>query len=428
MILGLSRWGTNIGSSPLFLTDVLIFLGLCNWFIFNLRTTPPVGEEKRVGSPTLSFTLLFGFVIFRSLFSLENGPLLDWIRDAAPFFYAFLAFVSSNSARRATQEARKRTAQVFMVALTFHLLWVIGITLTESRGFNSPLGAAPLFEMRPDIDGAILGIGAGMFLMKGLREQKRLLPLLAVSASVACVLLNNSRAALVSAALSITIAFLLHYVTTKENRTKRARLQLIIPVAVVALLVVLPLTAPGQRVLATIDKSQAHSEGQINALGTERARQLVWSQVVTWTNEDPARLLFGSGFGNDFLTQSGTLQFLEGTTYDNVRSPHNWFIGIYARMGLIGIALTISILFGLVLIVFRNRRAIADDPLLSVSTLIVVAILPVATLGVVLEAPFGAVPFWWAAGIIYASRASRGAETHFRIPSTATNDFVPLSQ
>jgi O-antigen ligase len=110
--------------------------------------------------------------------------------------------------------------------------------------------------------------------------------------------------------------------------------------------------------------------------------------------------MVGSGFGNDFLEESGTKAFLEGTTYNNVRSPHNWFVGIYARMGVIGLGLIAAVVVQLVFIMWRNRVRIGSDPLLSMCALIILSILPVATLGVVLEAPFGAVPFFWAAGIL----------------------------
>jgi O-antigen ligase len=124
--------------------------------------------------------------------------------------------------------------------------------------------------------------------------------------------------------------------------------------------------------------------------------------VIDWTNEEPVRQLVGSGFGNDFLAESGTKAFLEGTTYTNVRSPHNWFVGIYARMGLVGLALALAVIGQAGWAVWKNRRRIGADPVLAISALVIASILPVASLGVVLEAPFGAVPFFWALGVIHA--------------------------
>ena len=53
------------------------------------------------------------------------------------------------------------------------------------------------------------------------------------------------------------------------------------------------------------------------------------------------------------------------------------------------------------------RRRIAEDELLTFAALLIIAFISVASLGVVLEAPFGAVPFWWAAGLILALAPDR---------------------
>lgn len=408
LILACGRWGSNLGNSPIFLTDILILLGLIGWFIASAKQGPrEFSGWVPSRRPGVVFVIFFVFVCFRVAFSISNGPVLDWIRDAAPFLYGFLAFVSAVTLARSSPQARARTIKVFWWALSFHLLWMIGVTITGFTGLQTPIGEAPIFEVRPDIDAAILGVGAGMYLLHLFTTKKRFWAIAAFSASIACVLLMNSRAALLSLGVSLVLAFAIRYSTTPGRSSARTAMQLIVPVLVIVALVVLPTTAPGQRILATIDRSQASTDGQRNAQGTERARQLVWARVVEWTNEDTARQLVGSGFGNDFLTQSGTVQYLEGSTYDNVRSPHNWFIGIYARMGIVGLVLALLVCLQLVLLIIRNRKMLGDSPLLAVSGLIVVGFLPVATLGVVLEAPFGAVPFWWAAGVIFTLRKRR---------------------
>jgi len=423
LVLGASRWGTNLGSSPLFLTDVLILLGLIGWFLATMtQGSRPLTGYVPQRRPSTLFVFLFAFVVIRALTSVSNGPLLDWIRDAAPFLYGFLAFVAAHSFARAPAEVRAKTMRVFWYALVFHLVWMIFVTLTGTRGFATPLGSAGIFEMRPDIDAALLGVGAGIFLLRAFREPKKFWPIFATISSVACVLLMNSRAALISVALSLGLAYLLHYSTTRGKTMIRSFMQLAVPIVLLFGLISLPLTAPGQRILATIDRSQTGTVGQVNAQGTERARQLVWSGVVEWTNKEGSRQLFGSGFGNDFLTESGTLQYLEGTTYENVRSPHNWFVGVYARMGLVGLALAVAVCAQLLVTILRHRKRIAADPLLSLTALITVAILPVATLGVVLESPFGAVPFWWAAGILFTLRKAGTLDLGSKSLLSSAND------
>jgi len=75
-------------------------------------------------------------------------------------------------------------------------------------------------------------------------------------------------------------------------------------------------------------------------------------------------------------------------------------VGSFARLGLVGLMLLVSLVLRVLRQIVRHRRRIASDELLVCASLLVVAILVVASLGVVLEAPFGSVPFWWAAGIL----------------------------
>ena len=104
---------------------------------------------------------------------------------------------------------------------------------------------------------------------------------------------------------------------------------------------------------------------------------------------------------------------LEGTDYAGVRSPHDYFIGTFARLGFIGLGFIIAVMAQLARRMVRFRRRIAEDELTDLLGLAYRrAVVPVASLaGVVLEAPFGAVPFWWAAGLILALAPYRPDET-----------------
>ncbi len=90
------------------------------------------------------------------------------------------------------------------------------------------------------------------------------------------------------------------------------------------------------------------------------------------------RALFGAGMGVDFLAESGTLHYLEGTDYKGVRSPHDYFIGSFARLGFIGLGLIVAIIAQLARRMIRFRRRIAEDELLTFAALLVIAMIPVA--------------------------------------------------
>ncbi|MGU3409099.1 O-antigen ligase family protein [Microbacterium sp. M1A1_1b] len=395
---------------------MLLFLGIAQWFVSRqrqgLQLRDPLITRDR---PGMLVNLFFGYVLIRSVLALtQDVSLTDWLRDSAPFFYIFLAYVSAASIARSTRDGRARTARLFLVALCFHLAWATFSIFTGFAGIPLPGGSAGVFQIRPDVDMAILGIGAGTFLLRAFRNKTRFLSIVAILISLVDVFSLQSRAGLISVVVSMLVAYLIFYVSTPPTSGRRLFSQMLVPVGIGVLLVVLPQTGPGQRIIATIDASSASTSAQLSARGTENARRLVWTQVISWTDDTPQRQLFGSGFGNDFLTQSGTLSYLEGTTYDNVRSPHNWFIGIYARMGIVGLLLAAAVVLSLVVTVFRRLRIAAEDDVVATSAMMVVAILPVASLGVVLEAPFGAVPFWWAAGVLLAVGPRRDDSTRGR--------------
>jgi O-antigen ligase len=403
-VLAFSRWGTNIGISPLFITDVLIGFSVVNLVLTNsTKGVRPVTGWVPRSAPTLLFSVFMAFVVLRFLFSLSNGPLLDWVRDAVPFLYGFLAFLAARSLATSDSSTRAATVRLFWWAINTHLVWCAFVVLSgTAEGFRVPLPifVVPFFEVRPDIDAALVAVAVGMLLRNILLKRHVVWSTAGLALGIVTVLNLGTRAGLISVALALAAAFVLTFASTDQKHPRRTAMIFAIPFIVAIAVTVLPATTPGQRLIATIDPSQAFSAAQQSAQGTQRARELTWSTVVDWTNEEPVRQIIGSGFGNDFLAESGTKAFLEGTTYTNVRSPHNWFVGIYARMGTIGLVLTLGVIVQVAWIVWTNRRRIGEEPLLSMAVLIMVAILPVATLGVVLESPFGAVPFFWAMGTI----------------------------
>lgn len=401
-LLATSRWGSNIGAAPLFITDLLIALPVFQ--ILSKDSSKP--EPPRDGWATRSvpgvfFGLFVTYVVVRMVTAIGNGPIVVWARDGVPYLYAFLACISAYSLARSTESNRSRTSELLWKALLVHLGWSATVTLAGiHQSIQPPLFGAPPFQIRPDIDAALLAVTAAVAARRWMLRQHRGWSAMVALLAIATVLNLGTRAGF----LSLVAALALTVFVTYAGSTSRARTTIVLslPILMVAAAIVLVTTTPGQRLIATIDPSQASTEAQYNAQGTQRARQLVWGGIVEWVGQENDRFFFGSGFGNDFLAESGTLDYLQGTTYTGVRSPHNWFVGTYARLGLIGVILLAGALLQLLKTVMSARRRVASDDLLFTCAVLVVAFLPIATLGVVLEAPFGAVPFWWAAGAVYA--------------------------
>lgn len=410
-ILAFSRWGTNLGYAPLFISDVLIAASVVHLVATSaIKGTPPK-SKLLIGRPSLLFSCFFTYFIVRFVLSLGSSPLLDWVRDGMPFVYGALAFLSGYSLARSSHRARQNTLWLFKASLIVHLLWVALVSaLDAGQGFDvlGPMGQAPLFHVRPDIDVAFIAVAAGLSL-RSLAAGRRKIVHISVLALATFVVLGwtSTRAGQLSLLLCVLFAWIAAYVTWKHLSTRRAVLTIAAIVLGGSFMLIFPQTEVGERMMATIAPHASGAEQQASALGTQRARELTWTGVMEWTNEENLRTLFGVGFGPDFLHESGTLHYLEGTTYENVRSPHNWFVGIYARLGAVGAALVVAWVIQMLHLIVRYIRPITQNELYFACSLIFLALLPVATFGVVLEAPFGAIPFFWAAGILMAIRPQK---------------------
>ena len=412
LTLGLSRWGTNIGYSPLYITDVIIGLSLVHWLVSTrIKGSQPRSGWVPFGVPTVLFQMFFAYMTVRFLFAIGNGPIILWLRDGIPFLYGIMAFVAVRSLATSEASTRERTARVFWWAMGVHLVWTSLVHFTGTgSGFTIPGFSDSVFQVRPDIDSAIIAITVGMCLRQILLSRHKFWAFLGLLVGLSTVFTLGTRAGLISVFVALALSFYVTYMATHTPSKRRVAMVLSVPALLIILAIIVPTTTPGQRLIATVDPSQSGTSAQQNAQGTQRAREMVWSAMIEWTNEDTARQLFGSGFGNNILDQAGVTRLLEGTTYTDVRSPHNWFVGIYARMGTIGLALAAGWVLQLMMLILRHRQRIGDDPLFAISALTIVSILPVASLGVVLEAPFGAVPFFWAAGIIMSLGWKRSSE------------------
>jgi hypothetical protein len=151
--------------------------------------------------------------------------------------------------------------------------------------------------------------------------------------------------------------------------------------------------------------------------------------VTRYVLSDARRTATGVGFGPDFVTDSGTSFALEGTEYEDVRSPHNYLVGTLARLGVFGALLAGSVMVaaaGLGLRVLRSR----PDTVSVLAALLVLALPVPALLGVILESPFGAIPYFWAVGHLARHLQDRRHEESAGdvLPVPAVGALEPVAQ
>lgn len=403
MLFG-TKWGAYVGYAPIFLTDLLIVAALAfRVFGNDSRTRPRQIISGTRASPGPLIALFLGYMAFRSVLT-PHVFTMDWIRDLMPFLYAALAFISASAYATSSEPERRKTMRILWWALNGHLAWTLVVRLGVIDPQSMPqFPGAPIhvFETRPDVDMAVLGITAALYLHRVIVRRHRLASLIGLAAVLIASSGFGTRAGLIAVICALGVSYVATLAATRKP-SRRLLWTMATPILIVLALIPVSQTEGGARLLATVGVVSADSATQQSALGTANARELAWTRIIDWTNETPERALFGSGFGNNFLAESDAEALLSGTAYEGVRSPHNWLVGVYARTGLIGVGISTAILLAGIWRLWRNRKILGSSELGILASAGFVAIIPIAMLGVVLESPFGAVPFWWFAGIIFA--------------------------
>jgi len=408
LLLATSRWGSylHIPGLPLFVGDIVIFAAILQALIRWRRGSL---SPRSLLTASRTGMLLGAFLLWAVLRIVTRTAVpMVAVRDFAPYAYAVAAPLTFLSPIRRGDKLRRW----IYTAFTVHALWYLAAT----QGVVDPArtwlvaGGAPLFSTRPDFDAAVFGMALAFACHHVAFGPRPTGPprLLALSAFVAAnglgLALQHSRSGLLAAAVAVSAvvgAWLLRPRSGAAAESKALAIRsAVATAAVVAAAMALMFTVPGRRLVGGLD-------GGSQAGGTSHARRLVLTGVSDWLVDSPVLTTFGVGYGPNVLARSKTLPYLEGTEFKNVRSPHNYLVGTWARLGLIGAALASILLLAAGRLGLRQltRRTNPADVL---AALVVVTIPVVALFGVILESPFGAIPYFWAVGQLCAtSRRSR---------------------
>lgn len=406
-LFAFSRWGSYLGlpSHSIFLTDLLL-IGSLGWTVARYRHSVTLDRTTawRLG-PLL---LLGSWAVLRSL----TGPYdAEAVRDLAPYGYLLVMGVAAVVPVQAA--AWRRSLRVLALASLVHLTWLTAsAVLGDTLVLRMPLlgGVIRVFEVRPDYDGAVVAVLVGCALLQAsvVACQGRLQAsagylVLALGATAVVLLLANRAGLLAVVAAYVVVAAVLAPRLVQLCRAHPRATVVAVVVLVAAAVVVVPQTPIYQRLTGTGRFVQGTPGG------TADARLQAWGKVLQYVDDRPSRVAIGVGTGPDYLKASGASVHYQAVGSKLVRQPHNFALNTYARLGLPG-----ALLLGWLIVTLsavswrtvRSRGSGVDDVGL---VLVWVAMLVTAMLGVVLEAPFGAIPFGWAAGRLLMRGAERRA-------------------
>lgn len=398
-----SRWGSyvSVPRTPLYVGDLVLLVAAAQT-VRQLRSEhvrPAVlGRLVRRADLALQLcTVLLVWTVVRAAVGLPamlTDPLVG-LRDAAPYGYALAALVAFLVPVRADS----RTKAAVYAVLSLHAAWILVGTDIPGWPWGLVLGnSVSIFSPRPDVDSALAGVAIGLTVHDVLLRERVPSARVLVGAAVfavangAVILSLQTRAGLLASVVAVGAVVAVWAIGGRGPSggvTARHR-AVVVGLALVLLGVVVTVSPPGHRLV------EAARGQQSQALGTVQVRERAWTGVVEYITADAARTAVGVGFGPDFIQSSGRAYLLEGTEYADVRSPHNYLLGTFARLGVFGaLVALLALVSGLVL----GLRRLGDlDAPTVLAALLVLTLPTTAMLGVVLESPFGAIPYFWAVG------------------------------
>jgi O-antigen ligase len=336
---------------------------------------------------------------------------LEGLRDVAPYFY--LSLIIPTVLCEIEGKEFNRSFKIIENALKIHVVWVfLKVTFLQQVTFPMVPGSSSgvrFFEIRGDFDPLLCTFSLCIIIFRvvwkvGISK----IDYFVLGMSVFVFFRNESRAALIGSVVTILFVFF---------SDKRKSLKVFAIATLTILLVVIPSFFIAENSLPiglqrlniltqNLGDSQSTSTDS-GAAGTALARLNTWQKLLDYSFESKQRAFFGVGPGENFMITGGAANLLinnYGTGNLNPRAPHNFWLNTLLRFGLLGLVI-ILVLAGKITLASRNQKRILNhpqeetSPLQYLSSIFTVGIMCSATLGVILESPFGAIPFAWFAGL-----------------------------
>lgn len=398
--LSVGRGFAYVGLGPIFVGE--ISLGVA----FLVAATSK--NQRRAIVPVVAAIVFVIFGLMRTLPFLGEFGLLA-IRDAALYYYILFGVLLYFSL---TESEVRSGLRIIGEAIPFYMAWSfiqLGNDITGMLPAIQWPGAPVGFWVTKPGDRAVVLAAIAAYVLLGLPKLlgvRRQLPSMVFWSSwigFAAVAAIGARGGLL--ALAIALGVVIAY-----RRSKEMLRMFLIGVAV---LIVIVAWNPSIQVgsyrelsveqftanITSIFQPSTENSGSVNQNRDWRLE--FWTSIVNDTTQGEHRL-FGMGYGVNLATLSG---FQINSEHD-LRSPHNIFVTVLGRMGMVGLAAWVWLLASFCFVLHRassRLRKAGDETAAAVMVFglsFTSAVLMNATFDVYLEGPQGAIPFWCAFGVI----------------------------
>jgi hypothetical protein len=428
---------TYLGIPPLYWGEATLALGLL--FIAPRIKGTIFLERTRALTTVIALFMTLGAVL--TVISLPRWR-MDALRDAAIWYYGLFYFVGLGLAAHAG--IANRAWYLLRLFWICALVWnttdlLTGRALSQS-GPVVPGRGVPLFFNSTHEAGQNLALGALIVLctvtLKHRPLLRSILGLIAVT-GLAVFAIQEGRGMRLGIASGIAVVLIL---TLAPSGMPHFNIRLWKLAAIAIPLLVMVAVAMPQRVVKVAHLDRFAEADPADPEGTAGWRLIWWQRIYDEVmRRNPA---FGLGFGESLhvyhpLLEASTDEFM-------VRSPHNFNVTIFARMGVTGAILWAAILVvGIGSLAGKVWRGSVDGHVytperrdeLTFWVLMLVCTVVNSSFGVLMEGPVLGIWFWFALGFASARSLNAGVDLRrrmaglrrrrmFRLPYTTVQPAV----
>lgn len=399
-----SKWGTylKIPSIPIYICDLLLATG-CAGIVMSRKlqhnnSINQAGNRGNLRMAIWGFVLWF-IVMLQVIFRNFDSSLE--LRDSAPLIYAMAVPFYIRSINNIGIEKVKR---LVTSGLFIHTMWIFLVSNGYLIEFYVPFLEVPVLRGRADFDAGLCASAATLNLFQILNKKNMFSSFALFLINTYIVFSVGNRAAGIG--LMLSIFWLAYKGNTLIFNKAFFRLRLVI---LVASFLLASLYAGrivyGPRFLFTrfnFINFMVNREG-IMQDSTADARLQAWELLLAHSRRTFDSFLFGYGPGSSALYDSGAVGFLSGSM--DVRAPHNIFLFILLHFGFIcAIIWSLPIITILVKLVWSKPKQSLAGEVIVLYTSLAITLFSLSVFGVNMEAPFGALVFYFSISWFLVSR------------------------
>ncbi len=355
----------HVPGTPMYVGELVLLVGVLGFLSATGYLRVAVRDDPILA--LLGAYFLWGFIRF--LPGLRTYG-INAVRDFALVYYCLFAFAIAAALQQSPDILEHLIVQLKRFT-PWLLAWlpiavILGRSSTSTHGPYVPFSDVSIVTHKAGdaAIAAVVALGALWFFPSGRSARSRGLWSV-VALIVFALVTTQNRGGLLSAVAGITVGLAFF----------RDRMKLIVRAVAAGVLLILIGTLLSLQIAgSSASQGRAFSTSQLfssvasitgaqvsgsNLNGTVQGRTLLWTETIDKVVSDD-KLVSGYGFGVNLAYLAGGAQASGSSASDQLRSPHNSYLDILARMGVIGASLWLALWVGWSVRLVRGCRRLAE--------------------------------------------------------------------